>query len=261
MMTAESVATGQRSHVEEELLSAEEVARVLGVGQVTVWRWCREGSLPCMKIGRSWRLRRSALEEFLRRSERSSTLVGQLRSFVQVPDNIMAIVQGRELMSRLDFAFLRVGEARGGTLVKYQRDDPRLPSTDELREELRRAGMEVDRLEDARRLRFVTEVGEPGNRMEEMRRLVAGEAGNDRSIWINFNWDLSTGIEEALAQQRALTELVEDSGLVIQTTVLEDDLDEWPGATQRQAHVMHSGTVWLSEAGLALSRVVPPPAL
>ena len=197
----------------------------------------------------------------MRHSERSSTLVGQLRSFVQVPDNIMAIVQGRELMRSMDFAFLRVGEARGGTLVKCQRDDPRLPSTDELREELRRARIEVDRLEDAGRLHFVTEDGEPGRRVEEVRRLVAGEAGNDRAIWVNFNWDLRMSVEEALAQQRALTELVEDSGLVIQTTVLEKDLVEWPGATQRQAHVMHSGTVWLSEAGLALSRVVPPPAL
>lgn len=71
----------------DELLGTEEVARVLGVGQVTIWRWCREGSLPCAKIGRQWRVRRSALEEFVRRSVRSQTLTGQLRGFVEVPDN------------------------------------------------------------------------------------------------------------------------------------------------------------------------------
>ena len=42
----------------DELLGTEEVARLLGVGQVTVWRWCREGALPCAKIGRKWRVRR-----------------------------------------------------------------------------------------------------------------------------------------------------------------------------------------------------------
>lgn len=59
-------------------MGAEKVSRVLGVGGVTVWRWCREGSLPCLKIGRRWRVRRSALEEFVRKSERSETLVAGL---------------------------------------------------------------------------------------------------------------------------------------------------------------------------------------
>ena len=64
----------------KDLLSAEDVAGYLGVGQVTVYRWCREGRLPCLKIGKSWRIRRTALEDFLRHGERSATLVGQLRS-------------------------------------------------------------------------------------------------------------------------------------------------------------------------------------
>ena len=98
----------------EELLGVEEVAHMLGVGQVTVWRWCRDGSLPCAKIGRKWRVRRSALDEFVRRSERSHTLTGQLRYFVEVPDNVLAVAQDAELMRKLDVAYLRIGEARAG---------------------------------------------------------------------------------------------------------------------------------------------------
>src|SRR5436305_1663403 len=100
-----------------QLLGTEEVAEYLGVGQVTVYRWCREGSLPCLKIGRRWRVRREALEEFVRRSERSQTLTGRLRAFLEVPDNVMAISQNRQLMHRLDAAFFRVGEPPAGAGV------------------------------------------------------------------------------------------------------------------------------------------------
>jgi len=48
---------------------------------------------------------------------------------------------------------------------------------------------------------------------------------------------------------------------VLKTAILEKDLDDWPGETQRRAQVTHSGTVWLSREGLAMSRVTPPPGL
>ena len=64
-----------------------------------------------MKIGRRWRVRRSALEEFVRKNERSETLVGRLRAFLEVPDNLLAVVQDRELMSKVDAAFFRTAEA------------------------------------------------------------------------------------------------------------------------------------------------------
>ena len=76
---------------ERELLSVEEVAGYLGVGTVTVYRWCREGRLPCLKVGRSWRIRRGALDDFLSRGERPATLVGQLRGFLAVPDAVIAV--------------------------------------------------------------------------------------------------------------------------------------------------------------------------
>ena len=251
----------------EELLGVEEVAHVLGVGQVTVWRWCRDGSLPCAKIGRKWRVRRSALDEFVRRSERSQTLTGQLRYFVEVPDNVLAVAQDAELMRKLDVAYLRIGEARSGVLVKYQIEDERRPTLEGLRAELRESGMDVERLEDGGRLRLLADPGEHGGRVEDVRRLAAEVSGGEgseggRAMWINFNWDLSMGLEEALRQQAELSELVEDDpNLVIMTTVLEEEMDEWPGAELRRAQVAHSGTVWLSRSGVAMSRVLPSPAL
>jgi excisionase family DNA binding protein len=42
----------------EALLSTEEVAEYLGVGKVTVYRWCKEDRIPCLKVGKLWRVRR-----------------------------------------------------------------------------------------------------------------------------------------------------------------------------------------------------------
>jgi excisionase family DNA binding protein len=36
----------------EALLGAEEVTGYLGVGRVTVYRWCKEGRIPCLKVGK-----------------------------------------------------------------------------------------------------------------------------------------------------------------------------------------------------------------
>ncbi len=246
--------------MEEELLSTDEVARFLGVGQVTVWRWCREGNLPCVKIGRYWRVRRQALEEFVRRSERSETLVGRLSSFLEVPDNVFAIVEDRELMLRMDTAFFRVAESRNGVMVKYHRAGRNDP-VEEIRSGLRDRGIEVSRLEDEGRLYFIAEEGEPENRIKALKRLVAEQNDEGWVVWVNFNWEERIEVETALRQQQEITQLIEDSNLVIKTTVLEAELDRWSGALQRRAQTFHSGMIWLSRTGLALSRVTPPPAL
>ena len=41
-----------KARLSEALLSAEEVAEYFWVGKVTVYRWCKEGLIPCLKIGK-----------------------------------------------------------------------------------------------------------------------------------------------------------------------------------------------------------------
>jgi excisionase family DNA binding protein len=241
----------------KHLLDVADVAEYLGVEQTTVQRWCREGSLPCMKISKEWRIRREALEEFLKRSERSETLVGRLRSFLEVPDNVLAIAQDREMMHRLDAAFFRVGEARGGRLVKYVGGEP-WDSLDDVRADLEPHSLEVGRLEEEGGFRFASEPDPQCGRTKELRRLLSEEADGDRSVWVSFNWAEQIDLDTALKQQAALQEVVEEGELVVKTAVLEEVVDEWPGKMLRRAQVLHSGTIWLSESGLALSRVTPP---
>ncbi len=242
----------------KELLEVEDVAGYLGVGSVTVWRWCRDGTLPCLKIARTWRIRREALEDFLRRSELPATLAGQLRSFLEIPDNILAIAQSHELMHRLNAAFFRVGVARDGMLVRYHAND-QTTTLDDLRADLERNGLETRRLEDEGRLRFVTEPAH-GRRPDELRQLLGEETSVERSVWVNFDWAEQIDPEAALRQQEALMEFIEGGyRLVVKTSVLERVIDEWPGAMLRRAQALHSGTIWITKAGLALTRVRPLP--
>src|ERR687884_1048948 len=159
------------------LLDVADVAEYLGVEQTTIQRWCREGSMPAMKIGKEWRIRREALERFLERSERSESLVGRLRSFLEVPDNVLTIAQDREMMHRLDAAFFRVGEAQGGRLVKYAGGEP-WDSLEDVRTELEPHGLEVGRLEKEGRFRFTSEPDpQSSRRPEELRRLLSEKVG------------------------------------------------------------------------------------
>ena len=243
----------------KDLLNVADVAEYLRVEQTTVQRWCREGSLPCMKIGKEWRIRHEALERFLERSERSESLVGRLRSFLEVPDNLLVIAQDRQMMHRLDAAFFRVGEAQGGRLIKYAGGEP-WDSLDDARTDLEPHGLEVGRLEEEGRFRFTSEPDPQDGRADELRQLLSEEADGGRSVWVSFNWAEQIGLEAALNQQRALRGVVEEGELVLKTAVLEAVVDEWPGKMLRRAQVLHTGTIWLSESSLALSRVTPSPS-
>jgi excisionase family DNA binding protein len=106
------------SRVDQELLSADDVAQYLKLEPVTIYRWCRDGRLPCMKLGKVWRIRHSALDAFLRQAEQPRTLVAHLGAFLELPDQVLAVPENADLLTRLDAAFLQVGKSRGGRLVK-----------------------------------------------------------------------------------------------------------------------------------------------
>lgn len=244
---------------EKEILNVDDVGGYLGVGRATVYRWCREGRLPCLKVGKSWRIRRVALEDFLRRGERSATLVGQLRSFLTVPDKVIGIAQTPALLRRLDAAFFQVAETRGGLLVKFYGGETE--TVEDLRAEFERNGLEVRRLEGEGRFRFSPEYDSLDGREDALGRLMAQEAGGGLTVWASFDWAKQVDLESALRQQERLAEFVDVRQLVVKTAVLEKVLDNWPPATQRHVQARYSGTMWLSEAGLALSRLTPlPPA-
>jgi excisionase family DNA binding protein len=243
--------------LDKDLLGVEDVAELMGVGKATIWRWCREGNLPCVKFGKHWRVRREALEDFLRRNERPATLVAQLRSFLQVPDNVLAIAQNTDILHRLDAAFFRVGEAQGGLLVKFYAGEEH--SEDQLRADFEKNGLQVGRLEREGRFLMRPEEDPLGRRRDELRRLIEEEAGQERTMWASFDWARQVDLDRALEQQERLAELVDTWQLVVKTAALEEVIDEWSAAALRRAQYFHSGTIFASETGLLLSRAMPMP--
>jgi len=247
-----------RSTEKMELLGAEDVAEIMGVKETTVWRWCREGRLPCLKVGKHWRIRRETLEDFLKQSERSITLVGQLSSFLQVPDNVLAIAQNIDILHRLDAAFFQVGEARGGLLVKFYGGEAH--SEEELRAEFEKNGLEVGRLEQEGRFLMRPEQDPLGGREEVLGRLLEEESGETgRTVWASFNWVMQVDLETALEQQQRLTEIVGARKLVVKTAAIEEAIDEWSAAELRRAQSAHAATILATESGLSLSRATPMP--
>ena len=244
-----------RFSAEEDLLSVDDVAGYLEVSKATIYHWCRQGRLPCLKIGKSWRIRRAALEAFLSQSERSATLSGQLRSFLTVPDKVIAIAQTPALVRRLDAAFFQVGEASDGALIKFYGGETE--SADDLRTELKRNGLDVERLEEEGRFRFVAESDPLHDRAGALKRMTVEEDISGRAVWASFDWVQEVDLDAALGQQEELAKLIDARQLVVKTAVLETVMDNWTSATQRQLQTRYSGTMWLSEAGLALSRFTP----
>ena len=63
----------------KEFLNVAEVAEILGLRPVTIYRWCRAGRLTSVKIGKEWRIRREALDDLLGRSLRDQLSPGANR--------------------------------------------------------------------------------------------------------------------------------------------------------------------------------------
>jgi hypothetical protein len=213
--------------------------------------------MPCLKVGKRWRVRREALEDFLREKERSATLVGQLSSFLRVPDNVLAIAQNLDLLHRLDAAFFRVGEARDGLLVKFYGGENSPP--EELIERFEENGLAAGRLRREGRLLMRPEEDPLGGREDQLGRLIEEGIGEGRTVWASFNWVLQVDLETALEQQKSLADLVGAQQLVVKTAALEEAIEEWSSSALRRAQSSHSGTILAYESGLSLSRATPMP--
>ncbi|MFQ1030655.1 hypothetical protein ACEWB3_12380, partial [Staphylococcus haemolyticus] len=139
---------------------------------------------------------------------------------MRVPDNVLAIAQDRHILRRLDAAFFRVGEARGGTMVKFYGGED--ISEDELRDRFEENGLEVRRLEREGRFLMRPEEDPRSGRESALGRLVEEKAAEGRTVWASFDWVLDVDLDTALEQQEKLAEIVNARHLVVKTAALEE---------------------------------------
>jgi hypothetical protein len=207
-------------------------------------------------MGKSWRIRRAALDAFLERSERRPTLLDELRRFLQVPDQVLAICASVDLGYQLDAAFFRLAETRGGALVKFTGGEPDR-SIPESRAELARHKLDVGRLEAQGRLHFIPETDPLAGRAAALRDMLARTSAQAQVVWASFDWTQAIGLEAALRQQEAMKEVVDAGQLVVKTAALEHVADAWPTDARRLVHGAHRGLIELSPHGVTLSRRIP----
>ncbi len=62
-----------------ELLNVEEVAKILQLHAMTVYRLVKEGKLPGFKVGGQWRFHRSTLENWMADREQVARLEAENR--------------------------------------------------------------------------------------------------------------------------------------------------------------------------------------
>ena len=249
---------GKNTARETQLLAVADVAGMIGVKETTVYRWCSEGKLPCLKIGYHWRIRRGVLEDFLKQSERPGTLVGLLDSFLRVPDSVLGIAQNIDILHRLDAAFFRVGEERGGLLIKFYAGEEH--SEEELHLDFEENGLEAGRLKrQGQLLMRAEEEPSSGSRWRQLWQLIEEKGGYGRTVWASFDWVKPLELETALEQQRQLSELVDARQLVVKTAAIEEAIDEWGVSQLRRVQSMHSAIILASEEELLLSHATPMP--
>lgn len=237
-----------------ELLTADEVARYLGLRPTTIYQWCREGRLPCLKLGKEWRVRRGVLEAFLEQREHRVTLAAQLRAFLAVPDDVLGIAGDEDHLHRLDAAFFQAGETRDALLVKFTGGEPTPPAA--LRTALERGGLAASRLEREGRLHLIPGT-DPTGEGSPLRELVRSEGNGGRIVFASFDWTRPATPDAVTRQRREVAEVVNPRQLVAKTALLEAITDDWLPAEQRRAQDAYAGVIWLSERGLGLRRVVP----
>lgn len=243
---------------ETELLGVEDVAGLVGVKETTVYKWCKEGKLPCLKVGRRWRVRREAIDDFLKGSEHRVTLAGQLNTFLREPDSVLAVAQNIDLLHRIDVAFFLAGLARGGLLAKFYAGENK--PKEEMLASFEQNGLEASRLEREGRLLMREEEDPLGEEREDaITRVLDQEGENGRTVWASFDWVRHVDLEMAFEQQRRLTELVDARHLVVKTATLEGAIEEWTPSDFRRAQYAHAAIILASESGLALSRATPMP--
>jgi len=95
------------------LLTTNDVAAYLQVDPNTVYRWCRDGKITAIKVGREWRIDQRDLAEFLRVNRncgqlQSVSLRDIFRRQLSAPEHLLVMLTEPEKVYDLEIEFFKV---------------------------------------------------------------------------------------------------------------------------------------------------------
>lgn len=67
------MSSGQIVRRELEIMTLEEVSTYLRIPRSSLYKLAREGKVPCQKIGKHWRFRRTAIDTWVSAENRKPT--------------------------------------------------------------------------------------------------------------------------------------------------------------------------------------------
>ena len=126
-------------------LTIQEVAEILKVHTNTVYKMCRQGVLPAVKIGKEWRIDKDKLAEFMEEgfsSKKPATVQALLRSGIK-PGHILGLFQDEDAIWEFESEIFHAVSAKGYRLLKacwWQRPD-------DVRQKLANHGIPVEEKE------------------------------------------------------------------------------------------------------------------
>jgi len=60
-------AIGKSGVIEDQVMTAQEVAQYLRLAEATIYRLAQTGEIPAVKVGRAWRFKKELIDEWFRR--------------------------------------------------------------------------------------------------------------------------------------------------------------------------------------------------
>lgn len=101
-----------RGNMLNRLLTTKDVASYLQVDPNTVYRWCREGKLAGIKVGRDWRIDQRDLEAFLTAHKNgghgSTSLKVIFRRRLTAPEHLLVMLTDPTKVYEIEVEFFRV---------------------------------------------------------------------------------------------------------------------------------------------------------
>lgn len=251
----------RRVNTLNRLLTIKEVSTYLQMDPNTIYRWCRESTLPAVKMGKEWRISQRDLDSFLlarRNDARYESLETILRHQLSPPEHIIVMLTDPERVYEVEATFFRVATERGYPILKpcwWQ-------NVDEVRKRLVAAGIPIAELEAAGRFVIwdLWSVYRDGG-VDAVLDLFARQtdAWSDRVFWGSGSHlidEWSGSFPEFLDYEERLHSILSQStGLVLCPCVSTPAVAE--GAAEMLKLVPHhSGALFMPQSGPILARFI-----